>query len=112
MAPARGTQAFHHFRMGPLKEAALLLTGPYRVEERLWRVAMMSSCVASTATGVRAHGWEAECRRRRREKMNRLGAVTNCSAGRAARDEGAGDGDIQLFANVRKFTPSKATFRI
>jgi hypothetical protein len=90
-ALARGTQAFRHFRMGPLKEAALLLTDPYRVEERLWQGVTMSSCVASAATGVRAHSWEAECRRRRRpEKMNCLGATTNCSAGRAARDLGAG----------------------
>lgn len=45
----RGTQALRHFRTGPLKEAALLLMGPYRVEERLRRGATVSigpSCVA------------------------------------------------------------------
>ena len=31
-----------HFRTGPLKEAALLLMGPYRVEERLRRGATVS----------------------------------------------------------------------
>ena len=58
-APARGTQALRHFRTGPLKEAALLLTGPYRVEERLRRgatVSICSSCAACAGAGGRRCG--------------------------------------------------------
>jgi hypothetical protein len=41
-APASGTHALRHFRTGPLKEAALLPMGPYRVDERLMRGATVS----------------------------------------------------------------------
>lgn len=70
--PVRGTQALRHFRTGPLKEAALLLMGPYRVEERLRRgatVSIVPSCVAGAgAPQRRAPAWRSESGEGRGEK--------------------------------------------
>src|SRR5438105_605923 len=55
VTPARGTHALRHFLTGPLKEAALLLTGPYRVEDRLRR----------GATESMGRVWRMQQRRRR-----------------------------------------------
>jgi hypothetical protein len=67
LTPARGTHALRHFRTGPLKEAALLPMGPYRVDERLMRGATVSILAARarlTDAAAAAAGSYGEAERR------------------------------------------------